>query len=209
MRGFLRRPRRLSTVVVAAVTLGLAGPVVLGTSAAEAATCPCSIWASTATPATPSDPDTSAVELGVKFRSDVDGQSPASGSTRGPATPARTSATCGTAAGTAAGDRDVHRRDGDRLAAGQLRLAGDHRGEHHVRRLVLRAERSLRRQRQRLRRAASTTRRCMRWPTAWTAATASTGTAPAAASRPAPSRRPTTGWTWSSRRAAPTPPRRR
>ena len=74
MRGFLRRPRRLSTVVVAAVTLGLAGPVVLGTSAAEAATCPCSIWASSATPATPSDSDTSAVELGVKFRSDVDGQ---------------------------------------------------------------------------------------------------------------------------------------
>src|SRR5215213_1211883 len=74
MRGFLRRPRRLSTVVVAAVTLGLAGPLVLGTSTAEAATCPCSIWASSATPATPSDSDTSAIELGVKFRSDVDGQ---------------------------------------------------------------------------------------------------------------------------------------
>ena len=74
MRGFPRRPRRLSTVVVAAVTLGLAGPVVLGTSAAEAATCPCSIFASTATPATPAEPDAAAVEVGVKFRSDVDGQ---------------------------------------------------------------------------------------------------------------------------------------
>src|SRR6187455_1857589 len=74
MRGFLRRPRRLSMAVVAAVTLGLAGPVVLGTSVAEAATCPCSIWAPTDTPTTPSDSDTSAVEVGVKFRSDVDGQ---------------------------------------------------------------------------------------------------------------------------------------
>jgi phosphodiesterase/alkaline phosphatase D-like protein len=37
-------------------------------------TCPCTIWPSSATPATASDPDTSAVELGVKFRSDVIGQ---------------------------------------------------------------------------------------------------------------------------------------
>ena len=37
-------------------------------------TCPCTIWPSSATPATASDPDASAVELGVKFRSDVAGQ---------------------------------------------------------------------------------------------------------------------------------------
>jgi hypothetical protein len=36
-------------------------------------TCPCSIWSSSAAPGTPSDPDTAAVELGVKFRSDVAG----------------------------------------------------------------------------------------------------------------------------------------
>jgi methionine-rich copper-binding protein CopC len=36
--------------------------------------CPCTIWPATATPETPSDPDTAAVELGVKFRSDVAGQ---------------------------------------------------------------------------------------------------------------------------------------
>ena len=74
MRRFLRRPRRLSTGVVVAVTLGVAAPVVLGTSVAEAATCPCSIWAPTDTPGTPAEPDTAAVEVGVKFRSDVDGQ---------------------------------------------------------------------------------------------------------------------------------------
>ncbi|WP_309238603.1 DUF4082 domain-containing protein [Actinoplanes aureus] len=41
--------------------------------AAAAAPCPCSIWSSTAVPANPSDSDTAAVELGVKFRSDTDG----------------------------------------------------------------------------------------------------------------------------------------
>jgi hypothetical protein len=35
--------------------------------------CPCSIWASTATPGTPADADSSAVEVGVKVRSDVAG----------------------------------------------------------------------------------------------------------------------------------------
>ena len=36
--------------------------------------CPCSIWDGSATPAAPSDPDTSATELGVKFRADIAGQ---------------------------------------------------------------------------------------------------------------------------------------
>ena len=40
---------------------------------AAGATCPCSIWPSTAQPAVAADPDTSAVELGVKFQSDKDG----------------------------------------------------------------------------------------------------------------------------------------
>ena len=35
--------------------------------------CPCSLWPSTATPGTPSSGDTSALEIGVKFRSDVAG----------------------------------------------------------------------------------------------------------------------------------------
>ena len=40
---------------------------------AAVATCPCSGWGSSATPANPSVNDPSAVELGVKFRTDVDG----------------------------------------------------------------------------------------------------------------------------------------
>ncbi|HSL00487.1 MAG TPA: N,N-dimethylformamidase beta subunit family domain-containing protein [Rubrobacteraceae bacterium] len=37
------------------------------------AACPCSIWDDTATPANPSENDTTSVELGVTFRSDTDG----------------------------------------------------------------------------------------------------------------------------------------
>ena len=86
----------------------------------------------------------------------------------------------------AAGDRDVHRRDGHRLAAGQLLLAGGGHGEHDLRRLVLRANgRLLRRRRTPSPPPASTTPRCTRSRTASTAATASTATAPAAGSPPA------------------------
>ncbi|MGW0230857.1 DUF4082 domain-containing protein [Actinopolymorpha singaporensis] len=38
------------------------------TAAPSSSGCPCSIWAGTATPATPADPDSGAIELGVKFR---------------------------------------------------------------------------------------------------------------------------------------------
>jgi hypothetical protein len=43
------------------------------TTAAAAGACPCTIWPSTATPAIASESDANAVELGVKFRSDVSG----------------------------------------------------------------------------------------------------------------------------------------
>ncbi|MFC4069685.1 DUF4082 domain-containing protein [Actinoplanes subglobosus] len=46
---------------------------VVSPTAASAATCPCTIFG-TSVPGTPADSDTSAVEVGVKFRSDVAGQ---------------------------------------------------------------------------------------------------------------------------------------
>ena len=67
---------RLIAVLAAVLLLtGLIGPGVptLGAAKAAAAVCPCSIWPSTATPGTSSAPDTSAVEVGVKFRSEVAG----------------------------------------------------------------------------------------------------------------------------------------
>src|SRR4051812_34250176 len=68
-----RRPRRLlvAAIVAAAVALGLLPSVNVG--AAAAATCPCSVFAPTQTPSVVADPDTAAVELGMKFRADQAG----------------------------------------------------------------------------------------------------------------------------------------
>jgi methionine-rich copper-binding protein CopC len=71
-RGVVRR--RLSPAMVLAVMLGVITPWTLASGGtADAVSCPCSIWSSSATPTTPSESDFSAVELGVKFQSDVDG----------------------------------------------------------------------------------------------------------------------------------------
>ena len=51
------------------VTVGGAG----GGGGGGGGGCPCSIWPSTATPANPNEPDSSSVELGVKFRTDAAG----------------------------------------------------------------------------------------------------------------------------------------
>jgi hypothetical protein len=63
--------RRLLSVLVVSFLIGTA--VVSTPVPAAAATCPCSVWPGTATPANTSDPDTAAVELGVKLRSDNSG----------------------------------------------------------------------------------------------------------------------------------------
>jgi hypothetical protein len=56
------------------LTLVAAMVAVVSPTAASAATCPCSIFAANAVPGTPADSDPSAVEVGVKFRSDLPGQ---------------------------------------------------------------------------------------------------------------------------------------
>jgi hypothetical protein len=72
---------RVSSTYTATVsgTADLAGNVMTSTSwsfttTATSSACPCSIWSSTTTPGTASHTDTGAVELGVKFRSNVAGQ---------------------------------------------------------------------------------------------------------------------------------------
>ena len=64
------RPRR--TAVLVALSLVCALLVALPARTAVAATCPCTIFGSQ-TPANPSENDTDAVELGVKFRADSNG----------------------------------------------------------------------------------------------------------------------------------------
>ena len=162
--------------------------------------CPCSIWAPSATPEKPAETRTdAALEVGVKFRAETDGRIEGlrfyKGATqyghprRPPLEPHRH----------AARHRDVHQRDRNGLAAGDVRQSGGDHGEYDVRRLLPRAARQLRGQRGLLRRRApSTTRRCGRSATAKTAATASTATDRAAPSRPASTGPRTTGSTSSS-----------
>ena len=65
------RKRALTGVLLLAVALGLLGTV--PPLAAEAATCPCTVFAATQAPTNPSENDPDAVELGMKFRADQAG----------------------------------------------------------------------------------------------------------------------------------------
>ena len=73
-----RTPARGRLLVLLAAALLLTGLLVpglprLGASAAAAAECPCSIWPGSATPAVANDPESSAIEVGVKFRASQSG----------------------------------------------------------------------------------------------------------------------------------------
>ena len=71
----MRARLRLSSsflLVIATIAVVL-GPLPNLVPSAAAATCPCSIWSGSVTPGTLTDPDTDAVELGVKFRADRSG----------------------------------------------------------------------------------------------------------------------------------------
>ena len=69
--GHLWRPRGTTVLLVLAMVCALL--VALPARPAAAATCPCSVFNATQTPANPSEDDTDAVELGMKFRADTDG----------------------------------------------------------------------------------------------------------------------------------------
>jgi hypothetical protein len=65
---FVKARQRVAYIFVAAILLAAMIPLT-----AKAYTCPCSIWPTNPTPTTVTNNDSSAVELGVKFRSDVAG----------------------------------------------------------------------------------------------------------------------------------------
>ncbi|HET7486305.1 MAG TPA: DUF4082 domain-containing protein [Acidimicrobiales bacterium] len=65
--------RRSAPAIALALCLALLGGTVAIAVEASAATCPCTIWASSATPANPSIDDPNSVELGVKFQADQAG----------------------------------------------------------------------------------------------------------------------------------------
>ena len=80
--------------------------------------CPCTIWPGSAVPLNPSENDPGAVELGVKFRSDINGYITGIRFYKGANNTGTHIGNLWTSRGHAAGHRDVHQRDGDRLAAG-------------------------------------------------------------------------------------------
>ena len=69
-----RMNKRMPRVLVPlAICLSLVAAMLAVAGPAQAATCPCTIWAPTAVPATAADPDAVAIEVGVKFRADSAG----------------------------------------------------------------------------------------------------------------------------------------
>ena len=163
-------------------------------------------------PRTPSGPDASAVELGVKFRTDVAGFITGIRFYKGTGNTGHACRQPLDRGGTAAGDGDLHQRDRHRLAASQLSQPG---GDRPPTRST----------------SPPTSRRTVTTPaTTITSRTAGVDNGPvhllqdgvsggngvyaysasSALSRAPPTSRPTTGSTWSSPRArVPTPPRRR
>ena len=89
------------------------------TTAAPSA-CPCSAWSSGVVPTVASWSDTGSVQLGVKFRASVDGYVTGVRFYKGAGNTGTHVGSLWSSAGSAAGVCDVHERDGDGLAAGDV-----------------------------------------------------------------------------------------
>ena len=105
--------------------------------------CPCTIWPTTATPATPATNDTSAVEVGVKFRTSQAGYITGLRFYKGTGNTGTHTGSLWTATGTGSPASPSPAKR-DRLAAGDLRAPVAVDREHHLRRVVPRAGRPLR-----------------------------------------------------------------
>ena len=92
------------------------------------------------TPTVAADSDTAAVELGVKFRADQDGFVTGIRFYKGTGNTGTHTGSLWSSTRHAAGHGDLHRRDRDRLAAGELRVPSRRYREHHLCRLLLRTQ---------------------------------------------------------------------
>ena len=103
------------------------------TTAAAQVTCnPCTIWPSNATPAVTTASDTASVELGVKFRVDVNGWISGIRFYKSSLNTGTHIGSLWTAGGDAAGYCDLRQRVHFRLATGQLSRASRSHCRHHV-----------------------------------------------------------------------------
>ena len=106
---------------------------------------PFSIFSPTAAPVTAADPDTSAVEVGVKFRSDVAGSVTGIRFYKASTNTGTHVGSLWSSTGTLAGPGHLRQRDRLGLAAGHLLQPGADRRQHHLRRLLPHQRRPLRR----------------------------------------------------------------
>ena len=129
--------------------------------------CPCTIWPDTATPAVAADPSAGAIELGVKWRAEVDGFVTGLRFYKGPGNTGPHIGNVWTSTGTLLGERHVHRRDHIGLAAGRrCRPRSPCSPTRPTWRRITRRPDISRQRRTTSPRPASTRRRCMRWRTA-------------------------------------------
>ena len=105
--------------------------------------CPCSLFGASHVPYTTSATDSSAYELGMKFQSTVSGWVDGVRFYKGAGNGGTHTGSLWTSSGTLLADRDVHERDGQRLADADFRQSGPDQREHDLRRVVLRPGRSL------------------------------------------------------------------
>ena len=179
----------------AGVTVTVAGPI--------------SIWSNAAAPVTAADSDSSATEVGVKFRSDVAGYITGIRFYKGSTNTGTHVGSLWTSTGTllaqatftsetASGWQQVTFASPVAINANTTYVASYHTNVGHY------AEDD-----NYFAAAGSRTAPCTRWPPGWTAPTASTPTAPPARSPPTITCPPTTGSTSSSTRRPRTPRRRR
>ena len=105
--------------------------------------CPCTMAGPNVTPAVIDEQDAGAVEVGVRFKADVDGSVTGVRFYKASANTGTHVGNLWTTGGTLLGHRDVQRRDRFGLAAAELHHPGGHHGRDDLRRLVLRAARPL------------------------------------------------------------------
>ena len=106
-------------------------------------TCPCSIWGTNVTPEEIDSNDSTPVNVGVKFQASIPGTVTGIRFYKASANTGTHIGELWTATGQHAGQRHLHQRDGLRLAGGGLLPASGDRCEHHLYRVLLRAERAL------------------------------------------------------------------
>ena len=105
--------------------------------------CPCSIWGTNVTPTTTDSGDPASIEVGVKFTTDASGYVTGIRFYKASTNTGTHIGNLWTSTGQLLATATFTNEIGLWLAAGELRPAGGGQSEHHLRRVLLRAQRAL------------------------------------------------------------------